>query len=130
MEERSRDHAADCPITHAAMKSVRHSRPMTVLCVVAIGLAMLAGAFFVGRDTAPESNANGGETRLSLGQTVLVPSIRLKCTLAVEAESRERFFCLRTGDSPTFQAVFERASTFIYSIEDPEQAKVFRERQP
>lgn len=107
---------------------------MRVFILGALLIVAATAAFALGRTTAPDAvpeapaKTNHRDIAVRLGDTFRVPSLELNCVFAVEAEVRQRFFCLHTGTRSRYQVAFERDRTFVYRIDDPSKFTVFPER--
>jgi hypothetical protein len=98
--------------------------------VVVLGIA--AGAFAIGRQTAPngapeipETSAN--DLTVRVGDQLQVPSAELFCVVSIQLDT-PRVLCNRTGLTPRYQVIFERDRTILGRIGDPGDERVFPER--
>jgi hypothetical protein len=105
---------------------------MRVITVVAGGMAVVvavAGAFAIGRATAPQdpdAAAMNQEIVVQLGDELRVPAVGLFCTTDFEID-RARLLCNHGGNRARYQVVFEHDRTKIGRLGFPGHQRTFPE---
>lgn len=94
-------------------------KPIAAIVVV---LATVAGAFALGRATAPDATAappakqNGRVFTGRFGDEFDVPGARMYCVVSGEVGIENRLVCTHLGSRPRYQVVFDPVWTTVYRI--------------
>jgi hypothetical protein len=100
--------------------------------VITLLIVVAAIAFATARTTTSGESATPDSTERELtgriGDSILVPSIGLYCSVEIEAR-RPRFLCGRLGQRPRYQVSFEKLRTVVITVGAPGRRTVFLERR-